>query len=560
MPNKIAEIRRGNPPSPQALSRKRVVIWVILIFSIFLNIFQLISLHSLSDLTTPVEPIGMEADSFTGAAPPALLTPDPITCSLSDFSGSSLHVYDGNYCYRVVLGPGGEFGQSGHDVGSCVNYKAHENLGKYDRTTADGKVMDYEGGSGSCHQGGGRVGSVGLEFDSLLTKASASVNEPEPCHYTIVIQTPSCKALAQDLGLVFLRGSKIISYAKMVNDNPNVNNITNQPKTGNVVSYGRLGLAKCPWMTIPKSSRYPRNSETIQPKPGSTSKFHTCLKALNDEWQKNTIRYSPIGGFLLSAIARGQFHGHSNDLDLDNIIVGEASAKRIPGCSGMHLGNWGAVWDKKIFPNQTYLNDNPTTIFKGDVPLCECEMWDLRIPCMVDTVEYLQWDYGPSWWFPVPSSKGTGWRIIDRIVAKNPRQGSSWKTFDQNVFKFLQDMDKDGDMSITMSEFATAVMSNKDLNLNWVKYQVQNNPCIMIDNARCHFNGMLGFFDRYLSGNIEGARQFMGDIFDAFANTFRFVSTDPYKYLPRHMFNLEENEVCATAVETEFRKHGLFEK
>ena len=68
MPNKISEIRRGNRPSPQALSRKRVVIWVIFIFSIF-NIFKLIPLQSLSDLTTPVEPIGMERMQMKEADP-----------------------------------------------------------------------------------------------------------------------------------------------------------------------------------------------------------------------------------------------------------------------------------------------------------------------------------------------------------------------------------------------------------------------------------------------------------------------------------------------------------
>ena len=122
----------------------------------------------------------------------------------------------------------------------------------------------------------------------------------------------------------------------------------------------------------------------------------------------------------------------------------------------------------------------------------------------------------------------------------------------------LKGVDKDGDMSISMTEFATTVMGNGDLNLNWLKYQVKNNPCMMIDNARHHFNGMLGFFDKHLSGNIEGARKFLGDPFDAFVGyndeRAKFVNTFPYKYLPRHMYNLEESDGCAKAVEEVFKK------
>ena len=334
---------------------------------------------------------------------------------------------------------------------------------------------------------------------------------------------------------------------------PNNTNVNAQRKTQNIASNGILRLEKCPWMTIPKASRYPRKSMQVQSKEGSTSNFYNCFGALNDKWQKQKLRYVPVGGFLLSAIARGEFHGHSNDMDLDTIVLGQMKMKNV-GCEGVQLGSWGKR-KMKIYPNQTYLP--PLGPISPDViPLCECELWDLPIPCLEHTVDFLEWDYGPSWWFPVTSSKGTGWRIVDRVLAKGARTGEGWKKLDQNVFDMLKGLDKDGDKFISMSEFVTAVTSNKDLNLNWIRYQVKNNPCMMIDNARNHFNSMLGFFELYFSGDIEGARQFLGDPFDAFVgyadNRTTYASVFPYKYLPRRLFNLEENEKCATAVEEAF--------
>ena len=177
--------------------------------------------------------------------------------------------------------------------------------------------------------------------------------------------------------------------------------------------------------------------------------------------------------------------------------------------------------------------------------------------CMTNAMEYLHWDYGPSWWFPLPSAKGTDSRILNRIQSEHSQSCPAWTKFNQKVLTVLRGFDKDRDNSISTLEFVIAVMSNKDLNLDWVKYQVQKNPCMAIDNARRHFNGMLGFFARYLSGDAEGARQFLEFVE---VPGQQYINTSPYKYLPRHMYNLNEDDACASAVEAEFRKQALFEE
>jgi len=90
----------------------------------------------------------------------------------------------------------------------------------------------------------------------------------------------------------------------------------------------------CPWMTVPRESRYPRVKSNV-----TFSRFTDCLKELIDMQTGGDIEWIPAAGTLLQAAALGGSHGQRNDDDLDLLLITTLNRTAEEHCTNNAIGN-----------------------------------------------------------------------------------------------------------------------------------------------------------------------------------------------------------------------------
>ena len=149
-----------------------------------------------------------------------------------------------------------------------------------------------------------------------------------------------------------------------------------------------------------------------------------CVEHLVKLQERGELIFLLFGGMGLSASTMGGFHGNGDDGDVDIKSYSRFASSLGAHCDGTDLGEYGfeywaktegltavqtreETWQMVANESSPEYKDHHRPILSdinGYSP-CVCEWEDLSVLCM-EKPSYWTYEYGGSWWVPLPTTEG----------------------------------------------------------------------------------------------------------------------------------------------------------